>query len=292
MLEGKHIVNVTDAHNLQPPKSGMAAVNGTTLYYEIEGEGPPVVLIGGGGTLDRRGWDDQFETFSKSFRVIRYDIRGLGKSARPTGTFSHTQDLFALLNFLQIKRAHILGLSVGGAIAIDFTLEHPDMVDRLILAASGVSDDSKAEANMRGLVALGALTKKEGLEHVIQLILDTPYMISKENAAAREEIHDIYRDNRDVFESGFPVYSLWQPTSPPASQRLSDIHIETLIIRGDKDNPAYTTLTDKISHGIRRARTVVIPGSTHFINLEKPKEFNEAVLEFLHASENNNREEH
>jgi pimeloyl-ACP methyl ester carboxylesterase len=268
--------------------SGMASVDGATLYYEIKGEGRPLILISGGGILDRRGWDDQFETFAKHYRVIRYDVRGLGKSTRPTGPFSHSQDLFALLNFLRIKRAHILGLSVGGAIAIDFTLDHPHMVDRLVLAASGVSDDSKGEANMEGLVALTAMTKKEGLERVIQLTLDAPFVISKENAAAREKIRVIYLENRDVFESGFPVYSLWQPTQPPASQRLSDIDVDTLIIRGDKDHPAYTTLTEKASHGIRRARTVVIPGGTHFINLERPNEFNQLVFDFLRDSEKQN----
>ena len=182
-----------------------------------------------------------------------------------------------------------MGLSVGGAIAIDFTLEHPEMVDCLILAASAVSDDSKAEANMEGLVALTAMTKKEGLEHVIRLTLNTPFVISKGNATAAKTIRMIYRDNHDVFESGFPVFSLWQPPQPPASGRLAEINVETLIIQGDKDNPAYITLTQKIINGIRKAQTVVIPGGTHFINLERPKEFNKAVLQFLSSANGKNR---
>src|ERR1044072_826236 len=108
---------------------GMARVNGTSLYYETKGKGFPIVFVSGGGILDRRGWDEQFETFAKHYRVVRYDVRGIGKSARPQGPFSHSEDLYALLSFLKIKRAHVAGLSVGGAIAIDFALEHPEVVD-------------------------------------------------------------------------------------------------------------------------------------------------------------------
>ncbi len=243
------------------------------------------MFVSGGGILDRRGWDDQFLVFSRHFKVIRYDVRGIGKSSRPAGSFSHSNDLYALLKFLEIRRAHVIGLSVGGAIAIDFTLEHPEMVDHLILAASGLSDDAKADANMQGLSTLSDMTKKEGLERVIQLTLDAPFVVTKENAAARQKIKKIYLENRDVFETAFPLYSLWQPVQPAASSRLSEIHAQTLIIRGDKDNPAYIDLTDRVGRGIKDTRTLIIPGGTHFINLDKPKEFNRAVLEFLGVKE-------
>lgn len=263
------------------PASGMAQVNGGALYYEIQGKGYPLVLVSGGGILDRRGWDEQFSVFSRHFKVIRYDVRGIGKSSRPAGHFSHSDDLHGLLKFLGVRRAHVVALSVGGAIAIDFTLGHPDFVDHLILAASGLSDDSKGDANMRGLSMLTDLTRQQGLERVIQMTLDAPFVITKENTAARDKIKSIYLDNGDVFQNGFPLYSLWQPAQPPASTRLSEIHAPTLIIRGDKDNPAYLALTDKISRGIKGVRTVIIPGGTHFINLDKPKEFNRAALQFL-----------
>src|SRR5262245_10412868 len=97
---------------------GTAHVNGTSLYYDTKGRGFPLVLISGGGILDRRGWDDQFDVFSKYYRVIRYDVRGIGKSARPEGPFSHSRDLYALLTLLKVKRAHVVGLSVGAAIAV------------------------------------------------------------------------------------------------------------------------------------------------------------------------------
>jgi pimeloyl-ACP methyl ester carboxylesterase len=259
-------------------------VNGTSIYYEEMGRGFPIVFVSGGGILDRRGWDEQFEFFSKYFRVIRYDVRGIGKSARPEAPFSHSEDLSALLTLLEIKRAHVVGLSVGGAIAIDFAITHSDMVDHLVLAAAGLSSDSKSEANMQGLVALTTFVKTNGIEHVIQLTLDAPFVLSKDNTAARDKVRQIYLDNQDVFLTGFPLYMLWQAIQPPPENRLAVLHMPTLIVRGDKDSPVYAAMTDKVTKGIPQATTVVIPGGTHFLNLEKPTEFNQAVLNFLPKS--------
>lgn len=263
-------------------KTGYVRSTGARLFYERQGRGFPLVFVSGGGVLDRRCWDEEFQSFAKYFSVIRYDVRGIGKSERPREEFSHSRDLYDLLKALKVKRAHVIGLSVGGAIAIDFTLEHPEMVDHLVLAASGLSDDAKGEENQQGLTMLSELTQKRGIESVAQLTLDAPFVISKENETQRERIRRIYIDNRDVFESGFPIYSLWRPTLS-AGARLSEVHAPTLVIRGDRDNSAYIKITDKVASAIPKARKIVIPGGTHFINLDKPKEFAEAVLNFLRS---------
>lgn len=256
-------------------------VNDTSLYYEAKGRGLPIVFVSGGGILDRRGWDEQFEFFSKYYRVIRYDVRGIGKSARPQTPFSHSEDLNELLRLLEIECAHVVGLSVGGAIAIDFAITHPAMVDHLVLVASGLSSDSKSDENIQGLDVLSTLVKTKGIEHLIQLTLDAPFVLSKENTAAREKVRQIYLENEDIFQSGFPLYVLWRPIQPPPETRLATIRVPTLIVRGDKDSPVYAAMTDKISRGIPQSTTVMIPGGTHFLNLEKPDEFNHAVLNFL-----------
>ena len=263
-------------------KTGYVSSNGARLFYEQQGRGFPLVFVSGGGVMDRRCWDEEFQSFAKYFSVIRYDVRGIGKSERPKEEFSHSHDLYELLKALKVKRAHVIGLSVGGAIAIDFTLEYPEMVDHLVLATSGLSDDAKAEENQQGLTMLSEMTQKRGIESVAQLTVDAPFVISKENETQRERIRRIYIDNRDVFESGFPIYSLWRPTLS-AGARLSEIHAPTLVVRGDKDNPAYIKITDKVASAIPKARKLVIPSGTHFINLDKPKEFAEAVLNFLRS---------
>ena len=264
----------------QSVMQGTANVNGTSLYYEQKGQGFPIVLISGGGILDRRGWDEQFELFSKHYRVIRYDVRGIGKSARPEGPFSHSKDLYQLLTSLKVKRAHVVGLSVGAAIAIDFAIEHPEVVDRLILASPGLSSDSKSDANMQSLAMIAGLVKANGIEYVTQLTLDAPFVLSHGNTAGREKVRQIYLDNKDIFEAAFPLFVLWQPVSEPEN-RLPTIRARVLIVRGDKDNAAYAGMTDRIQKGIPQARTVVIHGGTHFLHLEKPSEFNQAVLAFL-----------
>src|SRR5262245_45942696 len=223
-------------------KTGIATVSGTSLYYEMMGEGFPLIFVSGGGVVDRRAWDGQFEAFARDYKVIRYDVRGIGESARPDGPFSHSRDLFELFKFLNIDRAHIVGLSVGGGMAIDFAIEHPEKVDGLILAASGVSDDSKADANIRGLMTLSAMTKTDGIGQVINPVLSTPFVVSPANELARERIRQIYLDKRDVFESDFPIYLQWEAIQPPASQQLGNISARTLVISGDRDSLAYSTL--------------------------------------------------
>ncbi len=101
---------------------GFADVNGAHLYYEIAGSGQPLVPIHG-HTLDTRMWDDQFELFSQQFQVIRYDMRGYGKSVPQShDSYAPADDLMALLKHLGLSHAHILGLSRGGGVAIDFAL--------------------------------------------------------------------------------------------------------------------------------------------------------------------------
>lgn len=270
-----------EVRGAEPMKKGMAQVNGTSLYYEVKGQGFPLVLLSGGGTLDRRAWDNQFEAFAKHYQVIRYDIRGIGKSERPRQAFSHSQDLYALLKFLKIKKAHIIGLSFSGAIALDFALEHPEMVDHLILAATGTSSDAKSKANVDSVLALTAMAKKEGFERMIQFLLDLPFFISQENRAAQEKMRRIYQDNRDMFESEFPLVVLWQPTEPPASERLSEIRAPVLVLEAENDHPAYKEITGKLVAGINGAKRILIPGGAHLLHLDKPKEFNRAVLDFL-----------
>ncbi len=275
------LVVVNEARSAEPVKKGIAEVNGTKLYYEVMGEGFPVVFISGGGLLDCRAWDEQFLRFAQSFQVIRYDIRGVGKSAPPRSPFSHSHDLFTLLKFLQVKKAHIIGLSFGGAIAIDFALEHPEMVERLILAATGTSSDAKGKANVEGLATLAALVKKDGLPKAVELILNNPSFISQQSPAAQEKIRQIYLDNREVFLSAFALVRFWQPTMPQASERLAEIRARTLILIPENDSADYKAITEKLALKISRAKKVVIYGASHLINLDKPKEFNQAALKFL-----------
>ena len=120
-------------------QNGFADIPGARLHYEVTGSGEPLVLIHG-FTLDMRMWDDQFARLARHFQVMRYDVRGFGQSSMPTTEpYTHADDLKALLACLDISRAHVLGLSMGGSIAINFVLNYPTVVDRLVLADAALS---------------------------------------------------------------------------------------------------------------------------------------------------------
>lgn len=115
-----------------PIHTGFADVNGTRLYYELAGAGHPLVLSHG-FTLDTRMWDDQFAVFAQRYQVLWYDLRGFGKSAVPTDApYTHPDDLHALMAHLGIAHAYIIGLSLGGAVAVDFAVTYPEATDALI----------------------------------------------------------------------------------------------------------------------------------------------------------------
>ena len=259
--------------------AGLARVNGTRLYYQSAGEGSPLVLIGGGGSLDRRLWDDQFTVFSEKYQVISYDPRGIGKSEIPENLFSHSQDLYSLLKFLSVEKAHILGLSLGGTIAIDFALEYPEMVRALVLVASGLSD--LKEEVLQATSALSVMAQEEGVMRVIQVIVENDCYIAPENSAARQKAREILMESAQIFHSGFPAIKFWQPVEPPASNRLSEIKAATLIIVGERDYPGIHAVAEKLETSIIGARKVIISGAGHMVNLEKPEQFDQVVTHFL-----------
>src|SRR4030067_1279446 len=108
-------------------KSGFAPAFKGQLYYEVTGTGQSILLIHA-GVADCSMWNDQFDLFSRSYQVIRYDTRGFGKSRTETTGFSNRQDILDLLNHLGVDKAVVIGISRGGQIAIDFTIQHPERV--------------------------------------------------------------------------------------------------------------------------------------------------------------------
>src|SRR5687767_3862126 len=95
-------------------QSGYADINGATLYYEVAGAGPPLIMLHG-HLLDSGQWDDQFAAFAQRYRVIRYDARGFGRSSQPPAPFAHYEDLRGLMDALAVEHAYLMGCSGGGA---------------------------------------------------------------------------------------------------------------------------------------------------------------------------------
>ncbi|HUF07067.1 MAG TPA: alpha/beta hydrolase [Candidatus Binatia bacterium] len=120
------------------PETKILETNGGRIAYDVEGAGEAVVLIHA-GVADRRMWDDQVAALRDAYRVIRYDTRGFGETETDAVPFSNRADLAALLDHLGERSAHLVGLSRAGSIALDFSIEFPDRVRSLVVAAGGVS---------------------------------------------------------------------------------------------------------------------------------------------------------
>lgn len=258
--------------------TGFADVNDTRLYYEIRGEGSPLVLIHSGG-FDRRIWDDQFEAFSRDFKVIRYDVRGHGKSLTPTKPYSDDEDLYQLLKFLKVPKAHLVGLSLGGRTVIDFALTHPEMVDSLIPVAPGLSGYPFSPQDMlEFLKVVWSIQKDDGTpagETFLQNALNIPAM---ENPTVARKLRPIAIDNSRFWLVN-PLFSRFP--SPPAVQRLAEIRVPTLLIIGDQDVPTSQAIVQTLEKEIPGANKAVIPGAGHVVPMEKPEEFNRILSDFL-----------
>jgi pimeloyl-ACP methyl ester carboxylesterase len=261
--------------------SGFAEVNGTKLYYEVAGKGPAVVLLHG-GLVDSRLWDDQMGPLSQHYRVVRYDLRGYGKSAAPTAQFWPTEDLRALLDFLKIERATIVGLSLGGLIAADFALEHPERVERLVLAGAGLRGDKQTpDEKTTNAYRVGA---SEGTERYFEAFLQSDLLAGvRDRPKERERMRRMMVDNYKAL--AYIRAGLSQSPEPPTIERLGQIKATTLVIIGSLDGKNLLNIADTLATRIPGARKVTIPGASHHPPVETPKEFNRVLLDFLRKSQ-------
>jgi len=256
--------------------TGFAEVNGTRLYYETAGQGPTIVLIHG-GLVDSRLWDDQIRAFSKQYRVVRYDLRGFGRSASASEPFSHIEDVRALLDFLKIDRATVVGLSLGGIIAADFTLEHPERVERLVLCGSGLRGD-KQPPDKEAMEAYQAAN--QGAEAFVNASMKTSlYAAVRKNTPAYSRLRQMMLDNFKALSTLVPGFVKYPEAK--TIERLANINAPTLVIIGSEDSQSLKNVADTLQSKIPGARKVVISGVSHHPPVENPKQFNRVVLEFL-----------
>ena len=268
--------------------TGFAEVNGAKLYYEVMGEGQPLVLIHA-GIVDRRMWDDQFGVFAPHYRVIRYDVRGFGYSQTSESsthmpiTYADHQDLYGLLKFLNIDQAFMLGVSNGGRIALDFTLEYPNMVKALIPVAPGLggyefTDEATEQKDAEADAAHDQGDIAQAVELTLQLWVDGPQRTADQvDPTVRERVREMTTDLCELPEDK----NERQRLEPAAISRLAEIRTPTLVLVGDQDVPDMLAIADLLAAGISGAEKVIMLGVAHLPNMEKPEEFNQIVLDFL-----------
>jgi pimeloyl-ACP methyl ester carboxylesterase len=261
--------------------NGFAEVGGAKFYYEVAGGGRPLVLVHAGIT-DRRMWDDQFHVFARHYRVMRYDRRGFGDTGADAGAYSHHQDLSNLLESLGIERAFFVGCSQGGKTVIDFTLEHPEKTGALILVASALSGFTfagRAPVQWRELELAdeaGDIERVNELE--MQIWVDGPRRAPGQvGSGVRERV----REMNYIALTKSADLGAERQLEPAAAGRLGEIHAPTQIIVGDLDTPQTLAAADFLAERISGSRKVVMPGTAHLPNMERPEEFNRHVLTFL-----------
>ena len=262
-------------------KNGFAEVGDARFYYEIAGEGPPLVLVHA-GIADSRMWDEQFHVFAQQYQVLRYDRRGFGKTAMVAGGYSHHRDLYELLKLLQIEHATLVGCSQGAKTVVNFTLEHPEMTDALVLVAPALSGfvftgDMPRQAEQLDLAEeAGDLAQVNELE--LQIWVDGPHRTPDQvDAQLRERVREM---NLIALQTPDGL-GIEQPLDPAAASRLAELHTPTLVIVGDLDTPKTLAAAGFLATHIAGARKLEMTGVAHLPNMERPEEFNRHVLSFL-----------
>lgn len=269
-------------------KTGFAPVHGGELYYEALGEGETILLIHA-GVADHRMWDDQFYLFGIDRRVIRYDTRGFGKSRTENTEFSNRQDVVDLMSHIGCEKAHIIGVSRGGQIAVDFAVEFPDRVLSLVPTAAGLSgfdyDMSKIDpAEIERCEYVESFGAKGDYDTAAELEsaywCDGPLQPEGRCPAhVRAKVRQMILDNfarKDGEAKAIPL-------DPPAAPRLGTIAVPTLVVIGKYDETICQVMGDYTAENIPGARKIVMPGA-HMLTMELPVEFNAAVMEFISAA--------
>src|SRR3989339_226618 len=241
------------------------------LYFQSKGEGVPIIFVHG-FSLDSRMWDPQVEILSKTNQVITYDMRGFGKSPLPTGPYTHHDNLHDLVTSLNLSKFHLVGLSLGGEVALDYVLTNPDTVLTLTLADSSLGGYASS-------VNWQVYAKEQGLEKAKENWLNHPVFDSvKSNPKIFSRLKQMVSDY-----SGWHWlnHDPWIKLIPPAIDRLGEIKLPTQILVGDKDLDYYHTIADTLADKIINSNLEYIGNSGHMVNLENEVEFNYIISKFI-----------
>ncbi len=259
----------------------IATINGININYQTVGQGEPLVMVMGFAS-DQNNWRFQVPLFKKHYHVVTFDNRGVGKSDKPAGPYTTrmmAEDAIGLMDHLGIKKAHILGVSMGGMIAQEIAINHPERVLKLVLGCTYACNDgglSGATPEATPAIEL-ALQGKTG-----------PLVLLIFNKSLFKLIFLPVMKVRSIFTGRSTLAghkAQWAACkSHQALDRLSRIQSPTLVIVGTKDRLCKPTSSEVIAAGIPGARLVKIEGGSHTFSAEMRRLFNKEVLDFLKNS--------
>jgi 3-oxoadipate enol-lactonase len=268
-----------------------AEVNGARIYYEDEGSGHPLVLVHG-WPLSERMWDDQARVLKEHYRVIRYDRRGFGQSPGTPWNESSSEhdpaDLEALLRYLKVSSAYLVGHSAGGSVVTQFALDHPEQVDALILSSAALGGFVLPET--------GPFSTLDSLRPFIQSI----GMPAFRRAWLALPMNHVPDDKPDVegrlaaIGAQYTAVDVLQATPAPTTHKVAAIYrvqtikAPTLVIVGATDEPFFQISADALAFEIPTAHKVVVRGGAHMVNMIEPELYTAEILRFLKGVERAN----
>lgn len=268
-------------------KSGYMDSNGQKLYYEVHGEGIPLVLIMGIGT-DATLWSlHQIPAFSPEFQVIVFDNRDVGRSSQATGPYTiadMADDVAGLLDGLEVDRTHMLGLSMGGMIALEFALRHPKRLDKLVLAGTGAAA-ARAKFDPISIWNFVKQHDPEGMTFAAQQfvwLFSTDFLRNHQAVDATLALlaSNPYPVSPEAYDRQAKAY-----VQHDALDRVGQIRAQTLIVAGEQDRLTPLWITRELAEAMPNAELHLVagPGTSHALLLERPDDFNNIVLSFLKA---------
>ena len=253
------------------------------LVCSVEGTGSSIVLLHA-GVADRRSWADVQHILAPTYRTIAYDRRGFGETRYDPETFSHLSDAAAVVQHLGVDHAVLVGNSMGGALAIDFALEHSGTVRALVLIASAVSgapplnvdtdQESSIEAALIAADAAGDLDEVNRLE--AWLWLDGG---GQPEGRVGDPERTLFLDmNRIALNAPDPGTEL---DTLEAFDRLPGLGIPVLLLVGDLDITYSREMTRILAERLPRSRSLTVPGSAHLPQLERPELVAGLIADFV-----------
>lgn len=278
----------TGKNEAMETESGFADVPGGQIFYEAAGSGEAVVFIHG-NVGDRRHWDSQFLALAANYRVIRFDMRGYGRSSLPVEgePYSGHDDLAILLNHLGVESAHVVGWSMGSGIAFDFALAYPENTSSVVSTGPWVHGYSSPAVRSMGadLGPIRAAAAAGDQPAAVDAWMSAPFWATSiTDPAAAERFRQIAADHSFW---AFGHNSPQQPLVSRAVGRTREVRAPTLIVTAEYDIPACREIAELLDETVPDSSKVDIKGTGHLLHMERSEEFNQLLLEFFRLQSTN-----
>ncbi|MCC3763454.1 alpha/beta hydrolase [Glycomyces sp. TRM65418] len=252
------------------------------LFWRDTGSGRPLVFLHG-GFLDHRMWDDQIPVFAADHRVIAPDARGHGRSANASGPFRHGDDVADLLRRLDAGPAILVGLSMGGGVAVDVALDHPELVAAVIVSGAGTIESSFTDPWTAATVeaigtAIGAGDADAAIEAFMAFAAGPARTLGDVD---HEVVRRLYEMVRGSFAKHTADEPRWMLPSTDTWARAAGIRVPVHAINGALDSPDHLGMAERLVDTVGTGRVVTVGGTAHYPNMERPDQFDAALRELL-----------